>query len=90
VALSDSKSRHVVGAWIVPTSSVDSSGFVPMKSKFRHRTVSDSACSPSTACWRESAAVRISCAEGKEKENRKKMDEGEVRELAAARQDEAQ
>ena len=34
------------GTWMVPTSSVDSSGLVPMKSKFRQRTVRDSACSP--------------------------------------------
>jgi hypothetical protein len=48
---------HDVGAWIVPTSSVDSSGFVPMKSKLRHRTMRLSACSPRIASCLLSATV---------------------------------
>ena len=48
---------HEVGACIVPTSSVDSSGFVPMKSKLRHRTVRDSDCSPNNSCCPGLAAV---------------------------------
>ncbi len=39
--------RQELGAWMVPTSSVDSSGLVPMKSKPRHRTVRDRAWMPS-------------------------------------------
>ena len=40
------------GTWMVPTSSVDSSGLVPMKSKLRQRTVRVRACSPRmTSCW---------------------------------------
>lgn len=46
-----------VGAWMVPTSSVDSSGFVPIKSKFRHRTVRPRACSPRIASCLASATV---------------------------------
>ena len=41
---------------MVPSSSVDSSGFVPMKSKLKHRTVNARACSPMIASWRGSAA----------------------------------
>ena len=49
--------RHDVGTWIVPTSSEDSSGFVPMKSKLRHRTTRESACSPRMASCLGLAAV---------------------------------
>lgn len=51
--------RQEVGAWIVPTSSVDSSGFVPIKSKLRQRTVKDSACSPMAASCCASAAKKL-------------------------------
>jgi len=49
VAESCNTLRQDVGAWMVPTSSVDSSGLVPIKSKFRQRTVSESDCSPRIA-----------------------------------------
>jgi hypothetical protein len=42
---------------MVPKSSVDSSGLVPMKSKFRQRTVRERACSPRiTSCSGGAAA----------------------------------
>ena len=57
-----------VGAWIVPTSSVDSSGFVPIKSKFRQRTVRPSACSPRIASWAGGASVMLLYWMNKKKE----------------------
>ena len=47
---------QVVGAWMVPTSSVESSGLVPIKSKLRHRTVRARACSPIMASCLGSAS----------------------------------
>ena len=47
------------GTWMVPTSSVDSSGLVPMKSKLRQRTVRERACSPRIiSCWGVAAAEK--------------------------------
>ena len=50
------------GTWMVPTSSVDSSGLVPMKSKLRQRTVRVRACSPRmTSCWGVAAVWLYVC-----------------------------
>ena len=57
MAESCSTARQEVGAWIVPISSVDSSGLVPIKSKLRQRTVSAKDCSPSSASCLWSATV---------------------------------
>ena len=65
---------HDVGAWMVPTFSVDSSGFVPIKSKFRHRTVRPSACSPRIASCLLSATADGNIGRRQERDEMKRLE----------------